>query len=122
MIRFISPLFAITLAALPSVATAEAVKLSGAEIKDLLPTVTAYGEDTKQVFYKGGTTDYISGGRPSVGYWRVSETQYCSKWPPFGGWACYDVLLDADENELQWIGESGTPTLNRIEPRSAEAQ
>lgn len=113
MIRFISA--ALFLA--PSIALAEPVKLSGDEIKALLPTITAYGEDTKQVFYKGGTTDYISGGRPSVGYWRTSDTQYCSKWPPFGGWACYDVVLDETTNALQWIGDSGKPTLNRIETR-----
>jgi len=103
--------------AAPTLAHAEPVKLTGEEIKALLPTITAYGKDTKQVFYKGGTTDYISNGRPSVGYWRASETQYCSKWPPFGGWTCYDVILDEGANELSWIGDSGTPTIDRIEKR-----
>ncbi len=100
---------------LPTVAFAEAQKLTGPEIQRLLPTVTAYGENTKQTFYEGGTTDYIDGGRPSVGYWRTSETQYCSKWPPFGGWTCYDVMLDEEAGELIWIGDSGTPLINRID-------
>ncbi len=112
----------IAILAVPSFAHAESVKLTGDEIKALLPTITAYGEDTKQVFYKGGTTDYISGGRPSVGYWRSSETQYCSKWPPFGGWTCYDVFVDEAADELTWIGDSGTPTVNRIEDRTDEKE
>ncbi len=116
MIRYISA----ALFCVPAIALAEPVKLSGAEISELLPAITAYGDDTKQVFYQGGTTDYIASGRPSVGYWRVSETQYCSKWPPFGGWACYDVLHDTATDELHWIGDSGTPTINRIEPRAPE--
>lgn len=103
----------------PSIANAEPRPLTGDEIKALLPTITAYGEDTTQTFYEGGTTDYISGGRPSVGSWNTNETQYCSKWPPFGGWTCYDVLLDQDENEISWVGDSGVPTVNRIEPRDS---
>lgn len=100
---------------MPSFALAEGRKLSGAEIQELLPQITAYGEGTKQTFYEGGTTDYIDGGRPSVGYWRTSETQYCSKWPPFGGWVCYDVVLNDEAEELRWIGDSGNPLINRIE-------
>lgn len=107
-ISFIAALF-------PATAFADAQKLTGPEIQVLLPTITAYGESTKQVFYEGGTTDYIDGGRPSVGYWRTSETQYCSKWPPFGGWTCYDVMLDEGANEVRWIGDSGKPIVNRIE-------
>jgi len=110
-------IFLVAAFAAPTLAQAEPVKLTGDEIKALLPTITAYGEDTKQVFYKSGTTDYISSGRPSVGYWRTSETQYCSKWPPFGGWTCYDVLLDEEDSKLSWIGDSGRPTINRIEAR-----
>ena len=100
---------------LPAFAFAEPQKLSGLEIQELLPTITAYGESTTQTFYEGGTTDFIDGGRPSVGYWRTSETQYCSKWPPFGGWTCYDVLLDKDTAEVIWIGDSGNPLVNRFE-------
>jgi len=111
MLRMIVLLTAFT----PTASFAEAEKLSGPEIQELLPTIIAYGESTKQTFYEGGTTDYIDGGRPSVGYWRTSETQYCSKWPPFGGWTCYDVTLDEKANELVWIGDSGTPLVNRIE-------
>lgn len=107
---------------IPTAAKAEPRQLSGVEIKNLLPTITAYGEDTKQTFYQGGTTDYISGGRPSVGYWRSSETQYCSKWPPFGGWTCYDILLDEEASELFWVGDSGTPTINRIEKRETATE
>ncbi len=107
-------------AALPLSALAEPVKLTGEQIKSLLPTITAYGDNTKQIFYESGTTDYISNGRPSVGYWHSSETQYCSKWPPFGGWTCYDVLLDQEKKQLHWIGDSGKPIIDRIEPRKAE--
>ncbi len=100
---------------LPTFAFADPQKLSGLEIQELLPTITAYGESTTQTFYEGGTTDFIDGGRPSVGYWRTSETQYCSKWPPFGGWTCYDLLLDKDTAEVIWIGDSGNPLVNRFE-------
>lgn len=103
-------------------ALAEPRLMSGEEIRELLPTIVAYGEDTEQVFYEGGTTNYVDNGRPSVGYWRTSDTQYCSKWPPFGGWVCYDVRLDEDAGELIWIGDSGTPLVNTYERQeTAEA-
>ncbi len=102
-------------AAFPALASAAEKMLSGEEIQAFLPTITAFGESTKQTFYEGGTTDYIDGGRPSVGYWRTSDTQYCSKWPPFGGWVCYDVIVDKEADELIWIGDSGKPLVNRFE-------
>jgi len=111
MLRYLS----LSIVLISTDAFAESRKLSGLEIQELLPTVTAYGENTKQTFYPGGTTDYIDGGRSSIGYWRTSETQYCSKWPPFGGWTCYDVMLDDEARELSWIGDSGNPLTNRIE-------
>ncbi len=92
-------------------------KLTGAEILDLLPTITAKGENTKQTFEKRGLTEYHDSRGPSIGYWQTRGDQYCSKWPPSEMWVCYDILVDdEDATRLIWMGDSGNPTINWIEP------
>ena len=54
---------------------------------------------TYQDFYADGKTVYIE-GRPSNGNWRVSDSQYCSQWPPALNWTCYDVFR---KNQSEWI-------------------
>lgn len=106
-------------AALTTVPTQAAeIKLTGAQINDLLPRIVALGDDTQQSFSKSGRTEYISGGQPSVGKWWVTATQYCSSWPPASGHACYNVFRDdQDDSRLIWIGASGTRILNTMEPK-----
>ncbi len=98
--------------------TAQERVLSGPEINKLLPQIVARGvdQDTVQTFSAAGSTEYIAGGRPSVGTWWVTATQYCSSWPPASGAACYDLLLDdsATPVRLTWVGQSGTPIHNTI--------
>lgn len=119
MIRFIA---SASLVAAAHSAQAENRRLSGAEIAALLPTVVAVSEDTRQVFSASGGTTYTNQGRDSYGSWWVADDQYCSRWPPAGGFACYDVHLDdapADGGApiLRWVGDSGRPTINRLEDK-----
>lgn len=99
-------------------AAAEPRVLTGTELNELLPRIVAsgVGEDTTQTFSASGQTEYITAGRPSLGRWWVTATQYCSSWPPGSGQACYQVTLDeaADPPRLSWIGQSGTPIENTI--------
>jgi len=83
--------------------------LAGAAIEAVLEGKTIEYTDGKgitQQFNADGSTIYAE-GRPSFGRWRVSDTQYCSVWPPASGWVCYDVLLSADENSVRFVGDSG---------------
>lgn len=96
---------------LASAANAEPVKLSGAEIRAALSGKTVLGNQNgrewRQVFFKGGSTDYTqSGGAPSQGRWRVEGDQYCSVWPPSDVWACYDMAMDGDD--ILFIESGGT--------------
>lgn len=96
--------------------------LTNAEIADLLPRVVAIGQDTRQTFSAAGATTYSQGGRDSYGSWWAEGDQYCSRWPPADGFACYDVRLDeapADGGDpiLTWIGDSGVPSINRLKPK-----
>jgi hypothetical protein len=105
---------------------AENRTLTGAEINALLPTVIALGDGTRQIFSAKGATNYTNQGRDSYGSWWVEGDEYCSSWPPAGGYACYAVQLDdapvdAPDNDrapiLRWVGESGRPTINRLEEK-----
>lgn len=94
---------------------AEQRQLTGEEIEALLPTIIATGRDTRQTFSQNGRTTYHNGGRASFGRWWVEENLYCSNWPPADGKACYQVWRDKEK--IIWIGESGTPTENRVETK-----
>ncbi|MEM7441442.1 MAG: hypothetical protein AAF393_17770 [Pseudomonadota bacterium] len=63
-------------------------------------------ETAKQFFYRSGKTLYDA-GRPSWGNWRPQGAQYCSEWPPNGGWACYDLYLSPDGTQVRFIGQGG---------------
>jgi len=94
---------------LPSIADEENTwtKLNGPAITGaLLSRTLVYEDQAKQEFNTGGSTVYIESG-PSFGSWRVSDTQYCSVWPPASNWVCYDVFLSSDQQGIRFIGESG---------------
>ena len=63
-------------------------------------------EAASQIFYRSGKTLYDA-GRPSWGNWRPQGAQYCSEWPPAGGWACYDLFVSADGKKVRFSGSSG---------------
>lgn len=105
-----------------SVAHSETKKLSGPEIKALLPTIIALGVDTKQTFTAHGDTRYVSGGRPSMGSWRIDQDKYCSVWPPSGDWSCFHLFRhdhpDQKLDQLIWTNTRGTDvTVNQILPK-----
>jgi len=60
----------------------------------------------EQVFHADGSTTYVQ-GRPSVGQWKVSETRYCSQWPPIDSWSCYFLSIDESGERIRFVGESG---------------
>jgi len=62
--------------------------------------------NSSQSFSSGGETTFVE-GRPSLGYWRVDNNQYCSKWPPSSQWACYDVFLNSGGNTVRFRGTDG---------------
>lgn len=62
--------------------------------------------NSSQTFHKNGETTFVE-GRPSLGYWRVDNDQYCSQWPPSSTWACYDVYLNAGGNIVRFQGSDG---------------
>ena len=37
---------------------------------------------------------YYTDSRPSAGRWKVTESQYCSKWGSTLYWGCYDVFVE----------------------------
>lgn len=62
--------------------------------------------NSTQTFYKNGETGYVE-GRPSLGYWRVENNQYCSQWPPSSTWTCYDVYLHTNGAIVRFRGTDG---------------
>lgn len=68
-----------------------------------------------QDFYASGKTLYDS-GQPSWGNWRGQGDQYCSEWPPQGGWDCYDLFLSADAKMVRFVGASGHITDGTFAP------
>jgi len=83
--------------------------LNGEQIKEVLSGASLiYPEEggATQDFNSNGSTTYVE-GRPSLGEWKVSNTQYCSIWPPAAGWVCYDVSINKERTAVRFIGESG---------------
>jgi len=68
----------------------------------------SYEGETKrsQSFHDNGTTTYVD-GRPSLGNWKASQTQYCSQWPPSSSWDCYDLFVDETGERIRFIGGAG---------------
>lgn len=59
-----------------------------------------------QDFESDGSTVWVHGA-PTFGKWKVSDTQYCSVWPPSTAWVCYNVSINAERSTVRFIGESG---------------
>jgi len=96
----------------------EWVPLVGQKIRLALEGRTVKYTDSAgatQKFESDGSTVYIE-GRPSLGSWRVSDSQYCSVWPPASNWVCYDVFTRADKQMIRFVSESGRVYTGRYTP------
>ena len=91
------------------------MKLDGRETQAALEEVTLRYEDgqTNQHFYASGRTLYDA-GRPSWGYWAVRGGQYCSQWPPAGGWGCYDLERHVNDGRLRFVAPDGSYSIGEI--------
>lgn len=104
-----SKLLAISLLLPMSAAATDWTQLKGDAIRAALSDRNvAYTSDDKtfQTFHNDGRTTFVE-GRPSVGNWRATATQYCSQWPPSDSWTCYDLLINEAGSRIRFIGESG---------------
>jgi len=80
--------------------------------------VTYEGETViTQTFHEGGSTTYVD-GRPTLGKWRASETQYCSSWPPSDYWECYDLFTDSKGERIRFVSSVGQEWVARIDTES----
>ncbi|WP_343559978.1 hypothetical protein [Kiloniella sp. b19] len=111
----------------PVLAADQETSLSGQAIQELLTGNTASNRPgdsfVHQTFEASGRTVYRQGERPTeIGKWRVEGDQYCSQWPPFGGWSCYRMtsepfgtLKTGDTIRATFVGQSTEyPVLIRI--------
>ncbi|KGL02789.1 hypothetical protein [Thalassobacter sp. 16PALIMAR09] len=96
-------------------ANAQAVKLSGAEIRALLTGNTALGrwEGTpyRQYFGPDGVTIFAAEGtRPTRGEWRVDDAaeEYQSIWPRDEEWEGWFVMEFGDT--YYWVSKATPPT------------
>ena len=83
------------------------VAMSGDEIEAALSERTLKYSSATQTFYASGRTLYDA-GRPSWGYWRVENNQYCSQWPPSDLWTCY--TMEQLEDAVRFVGAQGDKT------------
>lgn len=89
--------------------SADWMPVVGGEITEVLSGIHVVyeGRDgVSQTFHAGGSTTYVD-GRPSIGNWRASNTQYCSQWPPSSDWECYDLFKDGTGMRIRFLGASG---------------
>ena len=102
------------IAALAVLATSPALAqwraLSGPKIAGALSERKLVHEGAWQQFEVSDRTHY-NAGSDSWGKWRAEGHQYCSQWPPAGGWACYAIARDDDTGALRFEGESGDLTV-----------
>lgn len=106
-IGFLAILFAATLV---FGASADEVKMKGADMLATLKGAHVEGPDWTQSFDDGGATIYTKGGTQSPGRWDVRGDQYCSLWPPSDVWACYAMTIDASDpahEQVTWISADG---------------
>jgi len=101
-------LVAVASLAVCGTAAADPVKLSGPEIYEAFAGNTVHGfwgaTEYRSYFDANGTTIYATRSRPPErGTWRVTDTQYCSRWEQSGE-SCYDVLRDGDT--IVWVTPS----------------
>lgn len=87
--------------------TAEWKSMNGTQITAALTGHKVQYDTAWQDFRATGRTLY-NAGRDSWGYWRVTNDQYCSMWPPQDLWACYDMTRQG--NRLRFIGQGGDIT------------
>ena len=101
--------------ALAAPAAAEGRKLSGAEIRSLLPRASIYRDSSRGRrllirFRADGTTMLASDrGYTDTGRWTLKDDVVCSKWRKFrsGRRACFRVFHDGGEN-FRFVGLRGT--------------
>jgi hypothetical protein len=117
MIRALAILASLTLA---SVAGAQSVKLSAAQITELLTGNTAIGKwegrAYRQFFGPDGVTIYAQdGGRSARGTWRVDPAmdEYQSIWPKDTDWEGWYVMEYA--SDYYWVSKSTPPTPFRVQ-------
>lgn len=97
--------------------SAELRMLNADQIQMLLSDRFVEGEqnDTSWVSWfstTGDTTFSQNRNRPTSGFWKTINNQYCSQWPPAESWDCYDVrsngkdveFVGADDNDI-WPGQ-----------------
>ncbi len=57
-----------------------------------------HGTQWSSYFSPTGSTTFLASSRPpSYGEWKAEDNQYCSQWPPSGGWDCYRISADGEE-------------------------
>ena len=101
------------------VANADSKKLTGAQIKKLITDAKivgeSYGENFTQTFHQDGNT-YYTDSRPSTGRWKVTESQYCSKWGSTLYWGCYDVFVEKKQTRtvIIWVDKNGKKTISYL--------
>ncbi len=86
----------------------EWIRLLDSDIQPALEGQIVDYDDAWQEFLPSGRTLY-NAGRDSWGHWDVRAGQYCSQWPPAGGWACYDVSQKGAL--IRFAGQSGVATI-----------
>lgn len=96
-------------------AQSQSVKLSGAEIDELLAGNTAVGSwlgaDYRQYFAPDGSTIFAQdGARSALGRWRVNaeKAEYQSIWPGDTDWERWFVM--AYSGTYFWVSKSTPPT------------
>lgn len=87
-------------------------KLDDNGIISALTARTVQYETATQDFRASGKTLYDAGS-PSWGNWRASNDQYCSEWPPTGGWTCYDLERSTDGLRVRFVDANGGATVGR---------
>ena len=101
--------FSILLEAAQADNTSDWNPLSGQQIQKVLAGASLVYPDeggATQDFESNGSTVWVQGA-PSFGEWKVSDTQYCSVWPPSAAWVCYDVSINEQGTAVRFVGDSG---------------
>jgi len=105
---------------LASSAHAQSVKLTAAQISDLLTGNTAVGKwdgaRYRQFFGANGVTIYAQeGARSARGEWRIDQTrdEYQSIWPRDDAWEGWYVMEYA--GAYYWVSKATPPTPFRVE-------
>lgn len=116
---------ALTICALTGPALAQSVKLTQAQIAELLTGNTAIGiwqgAPYRQFFDLDGRTIYAQdgaqddaqyGARSSVGQWRVQDDEYQSIWPGDPDWQGWFVMEFA--GDYYWVSRETPPTAFQV--------